>query len=204
MKTNWILLCCIWAAGALQAQTEQTLLGKARIQGGFGAVSFNSSKVAGHYGYGAGGGGGLVVGGTMLGLFGNGEVFNIQQSAHSDYTLALGYGGLWLVHSVPTQKAVHLYGSVKIGLGGIATGPRPNSWDDDPDFTEIDRMVFVALPEIGLELNLFHWMRLTGTIGYRYVNGFEGAPGLSKTDLNAACFGLGMRFGWFGHRKAGE
>jgi hypothetical protein len=188
----------------LAAQSEQTLFQKAKIRGGFGGPIFTYSKVKDFHGFGAGGGGGIVVNQAMIGAFGQGEVFTIPQTNQPDGAIALGYGGLWLGYSAPTQKAIHGFASMKIGVGGIGVTNRYDWWEEDMDFDEYDQGVLVLTPEAGIELNLFHWMRIAGTVGYRFVNGFEGGLGLNKKDLNAPVFGLTMRFGWFGHRNTGK
>ncbi|MCC7464949.1 MAG: hypothetical protein IT261_01690 [Saprospiraceae bacterium] len=186
----------------LAAQSEQTLFQKAKIRGGFGGPIFSYGQVKGNHGFGAGGGGGLVINQAMIGAFGQGEMFTIPKADGIDGAIALGYGGLWLGYSVPTQKAIHGFASMKVGVGGVGVTNRYDWWDeDDLDFNDYDRAVLVLMPEVGVELNLFHWMRLAGTVGYRFVDGFEGGLGLGKKDLNAPVFGLTMRFGWFGHKE---
>jgi hypothetical protein len=186
----------------LAAQSEQTLFQKSKIRGGFGGPIFSYSQVKGNHGFGAGGGGGLVINQAMVGAFGQGELFTIPRVDGIDGAIALGYGGLWLGYSVPTQKAIHGFASMKVGVGGVGVTDRYDWWeDDDMDFDDYDRAVLVLMPEAGVELNLFHWMRVAGTVGYRFVDGFEGGLGLGKKDLNAPVFGLTMRFGWFGHQK---
>lgn len=184
----------------LHAQTEQTLFHKSKIRGGFGGPMFTYGQVKGNRGFGAGGGGGMVFDQTMIGAFGHGEVFSIQREGMGNGSLALGYGGLWLGYSIPTRKAVHSYASVKIGAGGVGISDRDIWWEDDGDFEEYDAALLVIMPEAGVELNLCHWMRMVGTVGYRYVDGFQGALGLDSKAFNAPVFGLTLRFGWFGHR----
>lgn len=205
MKSFFVLLFCALSFSALHGQSEQTLFNKSKIRGGFGGPTFSYGQIKGNSGFGSGGGGGLIVNQTMLGAFGQGELFNIHRDNAQDGSLALGYGGLWLGYSFPTQKAVHAYTSLKIGVGAVGTSEHSHWWDDDdPEFSNYDEGVLVLMPEAGVELNLFHWMRLAGTIGYRYIDGFEGALGLNKNALNAPVFGLTMKFGWFGHRKSEE
>ncbi len=206
MKSVLIFVLLGFNLCLLQAQSEQTIFKKSRVRGGFGGPTFSYSKVKGHEGYGAGGGGGVVFDNLFLGAYGSGELFDIQRVNASDYTLALGHGGLWVGYAFPTRSAIHLYASAKIGGGGVAISEQ-SKWWNDPDrleFEEFDEAVFVALPEVGVELNLFHWMRVAGTIGYRYVDGFRGTPGLGQQDLSAPVYGLSVRFGWFGHRKAAD
>jgi hypothetical protein len=197
-----ILAACLLAL-PLGAQTEeQTLFKKATAVGGFGGPTFSYGKIAGRHGYGAGGGGGVVLDNFFLGAHGQSEMFDIQGLNPNFGTLALGYGGLWLGYTAPTRKAVHLFGSLKVG-GGAVGYSSGRWWDDfdDTEFDDFDDVIFVLTPEAGVELNLFHWFRLAGTVGYRFVDGYRGVPGLRQQDLNAPVWGLTMRFGWFGHRR---
>ena len=68
----------------------------------------------------------------------------------------------------------------------------------DQDWDNWEDVAVVLVPEAGLELNVTRWFRMTGSIGYRFVDGFDGAGQVGKKDLNAPIFALGMRFGWFG------
>lgn len=196
-----LTICCMGVL-TLHAQSEQTLFNKTKVRGGFGGPTFTFGKIKGNRGFGAGGGGGLVFNQTMIGGFGHGEIFAIDRPNESDASLALGYGGLWLGYSIPTQKAVHGFASIKIGGGGVGISENANWWEEDPEFDGYDRAVLVLMPEAGIELNVFHWMRIAGTVGYRYVDGFQGALGLDSKAFNAPVFGLTMRFGWFGHNKS--
>ena len=36
-----------------------------------------------------------------------------------------------------------------------------------------------------------------GTVGYRFVDGFDGWNNYGKKDLNAPVYALTLRFGWF-------
>lgn len=184
----------------LHAQSEQTLFNNTKVRGGFGGPIFTYGQIKGNRGFGAGGGGGMVFNQTMIGAFGHGEMFSIQREGSNNASMALGYGGLWLGYSIPTRKAVHGYASLKIGAGGVGISEQDIWWEDDTDFDDYDAALLVLVPEVGVELNVCHWMRLAGTVGYRYVDGFDGALGLDKNAFNAPVFGLTMRFGWFGHR----
>ena len=74
MKSVLIFVLLGFNLCLLQAQSEQTLFKKSRVRGGFGGPSFSYSKVKGHEGYGAGGGGGVVFQNLFLGAYGSGEV----------------------------------------------------------------------------------------------------------------------------------
>lgn len=200
MKSFWMLAFWSLSICSLSAQSEQTLFNKTKVRGGFGGPTFTYGQIKGNRGFGAGGGGGLIFNQTMIGGFGQGELFTIERENLNDGSLALGYGGLWLGYSIPTQKAVHGFASVKIGGGSVGVSENYNWWEEEPTFDSYDGALLVLMPEAGIELNVFHWMRLAGTVGYRYVDGFDGALGLDSKAFNAPVFGLTMRFGWFGHQ----
>ncbi|MBP6812733.1 MAG: outer membrane beta-barrel protein [Saprospiraceae bacterium] len=182
-------------------QQEQTLFNKAKLRGGWGGVNFTTSKIGDHTGYGAGGSLGLIFNSLSVGLYGHGEAYDGFRRDDRDYVFTLGHGGLVLGYSYPTKKALHLTGSLKVGAGAVGLARRYNDWDWELDEDDFNDAVLVVLPEVGAELNLTHWMRISATAGYRFVDGFRGITELSKKDLNAPVFGLNLRFGWFGHRK---
>ncbi|MBL7826560.1 MAG: hypothetical protein JNJ57_08020 [Saprospiraceae bacterium] len=174
---------------------QETLFNHARLRGGFGGPIFAWSHNNNKTGYGAGGGGGLVFDRFFIGAFGMAETFD-NPLANKEH-LVLGYGGLWLGYTIPSNKLLHLYTSLKIGGGGAAV---TRFDEDDWDFEDqpLRDITFVAVPEAGLELNIARWMRLSGSVGYRFVGGFEGWQEYGKRDLNAPVYQLTLRFGWFG------
>lgn len=202
MNAKTLLFAFLFSSSMLAAQEQtpaatapkqETIFNNGKVRGGFGGPIFSWSHTNGKTGYGAGGGGGVVFDRVFVGFFGMGETFdnplvNTQQ-------LALGYGGLWLGYTYPSHKAVHLFTSVKLGGGGAGVTNYRDDWDFDDDWHDI---TFVAVPEAGVELNLARWMRLSGSVGYRYVGGFEGWSNYGKNDLNTAVYNLTLRFGWFG------
>lgn len=183
------------------SKTEQTLFSRSKLTGGWGAVEFSGSKVGGYTGYGAGGSLGMVFNNLSLGFYGTGDVYDGFKRESKNYAFTLGHGGLFLGYAYPTKRALHLMGSVKVGAGAVGLARRYKDWELEFDEDDFKDAVFVVVPEVGLELNLTHWMRMTATAGYRFVDGFEGITELNKTDLNAPVFGLNFKFGWFGHRK---
>jgi len=197
-KTLFIALLlapiCIFAQDTQEAPEpqEQILFQHSRIKGGFGGPIFSWSNTDGQTGYGAGGGGGVVFDRFFVGLFGMGETFD--RPIVGENQLAIGYGGLWLGYVVPSHKVLHLYTSLKIAGGGVGTTDFDDDWDFDDDPTDV---VFVVVPEAGVELNVTRWMRLSGSVGYRFVDGFDGWASFGPKDLNAPVYNLTMRFGWF-------
>jgi hypothetical protein len=213
MKFNLFFCCFLFASfqivaqqemGTEQKQTgpeEQTLFNNNMLRGAWGGLHFSHSRVSDYSGFGLGGSVGLVFNSLSLGLYGHGEVFDGFKRDNRDYAFTLGHGGLFLGYSYPTKKALHLMSSVKLGGGGVGLARRYSDWDWEFEEDDFNDAVFVVIPEVGVELNLTHWMRLSATAGYRFVGGFQGITELGKKDLNAPMFGLNFRFGWFGHGK---
>lgn len=194
MQTKLILFALLLSSTALFAQEEtQTLFKNSKVRGGFGGPIFSWSNTNNKTGYGAGGGGGVVLDRFFVGLFGMGETFD-RISVGGNKQLALGYGGLWMGYTIPSHKLLHLYTSVKIAGGGVAVTNFEDDWEFEEDFTDA---TFVVVPEAGLELNVARWFRLGGTVGYRFVDGFDGWNNYGKKDLNAPVYALTLRFGWF-------
>jgi hypothetical protein len=173
---------------------QQTLFNNARVRGGFGGPIFSwSSSANNKTGYGAGGGGGVILDQFFIGAFGMGETLDAPQIGKPQ--LALGYGGLWMGYCIPSHKILHLYTSVKLAGGGVGTTNFRDDWEIEDDLHDI---TFVAIPEAGIELNIARWMRVSGSVGYRFVEGFEGYGTYGKKDLNAPVYNLSIRFGFFG------
>lgn len=199
MRTTLLVLCLSLTTLSLFAQQqEQTLFHNSRLRGGFGGPLFTYG-LTDQYGYGAGGGGGLVFDRAFVGLFGMGEVFDTPQVGQNQ--LALGYGGLWLGYVFPSHKLLHFYTSARIGGGTVGVTDLDDHWDFDRHWNDA---VLVMTPEAGLELNLTRWFRLSGSVGYRWVNGFEGSNLVSQSDLNAPYVAFTMRFGWFSKKQKVE
>lgn len=198
MNTKLLFFAFFLVSAPLIAQQQETLFNNARVTGGFGGPIFSLSNTDGQTGFGAGGGGGVVFNQFYAGLFGMGETFGPIYTDNKH--LALGYGGLWLGYTVPTHKLVHLSASLKIGGGATGVTDFHDDWDFD-DHNDWPDAVFVAVPEAGLELNVARWFRISGTVGYRWVEGFEGWSTYGKNDLNAPIYSLTLRFGGFGSRR---
>lgn len=198
MNTKLFFLAFLFAAsGSLLAQEQQTLFNHARVTGGFGAPIFSLNTTKGNTGFGSGGGGGVVLGDVFVGLFGMAETFGPIH--YNQDQLALGYGGLWLGYTTPSYKILHLYTSVKIGGGAAGVTHFSDNWNYDHYYDWPD-VVFVAVPEAGVELNVARWFRLSGSVGYRIVGGFEGWNNYGRHDLNAPVYNLTLRFGRFAKR----
>jgi hypothetical protein len=71
---------------------------------------------------------------------------------------------------------------------------------DDEGFTRNDN-IFVVTPEVGVEVNVFRWFKIAGTVGYRAVTGVNSISGQSNEDFSGMAGTLTFRFGGFGDWK---
>ena len=197
-KMKKLLFTTLLALFGLTAFAQhETLFGRARVVGGFGAPIIEWG-LGNDMNTSVGGGGGVVIDNFFLGGYGMGSVDFNQLIENGDVDqLDIGHGGFWLGFSVPSHKLIHLYGSTRIGWGAINV----KFHDPGQNYRDVDK-IFALTPEAGLELNVTRWFRAVGTVGYRRVDGVNANSGYSEDAFNGWTAGLTLRFGWFGaYRK---
>ncbi len=194
MRTILLAAAILLAFSAgLHAQHE-TIFGRGRVVGGFGGPIVEMGLREG-FGTSFGGGGGIVFNNLFLGGYGSGTVDLRAVLENDDIDrLELAHGGFWFGVTMPTYKAVHLYGSARVGWGAL------NVVLDRPRNTDVDQ-VFVFTPELGAELNLLRWFRVAGSAGYRLVNGANPNASYQDADFSGPMATLTFRFGWFGNGR---
>lgn len=179
---------------ALFAQ-EEVIFDRVKVHGGFGGLIVELTSMDNQAGVFAGGGGGIILNSFFVGGFGQGGNFAEHVVGGQEYPVNFGYGGLWLGYVVPTQKAIHFFGSLKIAGGSISLAESR----DNLEKNLYEESVFVAQPEAGVEVNMFKWFRIALTGNYRIVSGIQpkNLGGLRNRDFDAAGMALTMRFGKF-------
>jgi hypothetical protein len=200
MKKIFFLLAIILLSGISHGQdTENTLAGKARIKGGFGGPFFGYSQIENHTGFGGGGGGAFIINDFFLGGFGQGAAYGQHKVAGLNYDLSLGQGGFWLGYVWPSKRLVHGFGSFKFGFGKAMLNRHHH--DGEPfGGNDLQDNVLVMTPELGVEINIAHWVRLAVTGGYRWVDGVDKLPYFKNTDFRSPVLGMTLRFGNFGYK----
>ncbi|PHN05789.1 hypothetical protein [Flavilitoribacter nigricans] len=194
-KNSYLIILALLCSTGLMAQHE-TLFNRARVVGGFGAPILEMG-INNNLNTSVGGGGGIVINSFFLGgyglasvdfeeLFDNGEV----------EVLNIGHGGFWLGGTLRPYKILHLYASTRLGWGAVNVDLQ----DNNQRYSDIDK-IFVATPELGIELNLTRWFRIAGTAGYRWVNGTSENRGYTDDDFSGAVASVALRFGWFGSKR---
>jgi len=194
MKKNLIVIMLSFFAMQSIGQVE-TLFNRARVVGAFGAPIAEFSQYKGDYITSSGGGGGLIIDDFFIGGYGMGSV-NIDQffDGNQEIEMDMGHGGFWLGYTYRSHKIVHVFASAKLGWGGIDIRI-------DEDNFEANDNIFVASPEVGLELNVFRWFKIAGAVGYRSVSGVDNITGQSNSDFSGMTGTLTFRLGGFGDWK---
>lgn len=189
-----LLALLVLGLGSLQAQHE-TLFSNTRVVGAFGGP-ITEYGLSNDLNSSVGGGGALVINNFFVGGYGLAGVDfdKLYEDGEVD-VLDIGHGGFWFGGTFQPYRLLHLYGSARIGWGAINI-----DLDDGTPYRDLDK-IFVATPEIGVELNLTRWFRVAGTVGYRHVAGVNESNGLKGDDFSGAIAGVTLRFGWFGNRR---
>jgi hypothetical protein len=173
---------------------HETLFNNARVVGGFGAPIVEMG-LGNDMTTSVGGGGGLVINNFFIGGYGMGSI-DFEQLIEEDKIdkIELGHGGFWLGYTLAPHRVIHLYSSARLGWGALDIDVT-----DDSTFPDNSDNVFVLTPELGLELNVTQWFRISGAVGYRYVDGVNESLGnYQSDDFNGLLANLTFRFGWFG------
>lgn len=210
MKQYIILLALIIAANCSYSQDNyyndevQTIFSKKKSNGGYGALNVGYTQIDGKDALISGVRGAFIFDHSFaIGLGGYGFVNNFDYDHHSNnpeekFSLAGGYGGIFIEPILWGKKPVHLSFPILIGMGGVAL-INNNYWDWDQyhyDSTYDDDFFFVVEPAVELEFNLARHFRLALAASYRFTSDIE----MYETDedvLNGFNFGATFKFGKF-------
>lgn len=194
---HFICFVALFMSCSLAFCQHETLFGKSRVEGGFGAPIFEFG-ISNSLPTGIGGGGGVVIGSFFIGGYG---LAALDYSVIVDDDLEidqvdLAHGGIWTGMTFKPHAVVHPYVSTRLGWGAV------NIKFDEPGFRNETDRIMAFTPEIGAELNIARWFRVYGTVGYRLVWGTqEDTREYSDQDFRGWIAGLGIRLGWFGNRR---
>lgn len=193
LQVVFVFLCLI-STTTIFAQRDNSLFNSSGRFGVFGAPFWEFSGLSVNETAARGGGGALVLGNTFIGAYGSGEVDWRAVIDGEDVSISSGHGGLWVGY-VPFQSSViHPYISTRIGWGAADIEFDADNFRYEEDF-------FVLTPEAGVEVNVFRWFRVAGTVGYQWYNGLDDAPEIGDFDTDNLNAALTLRFGFFGKDK---
>ena len=190
---NSILIFVICLTGfSLFGQEQETLFGRSRVVGAFGAPIVEYNFAQENTQVSVGGGAAVIVGDFFFGGYGMGTTSQNWINNADPFEIDLGHGGFWIGGTYPSHKLVHLFSSMKIGWGAVNI----RFYDDD---VTVGDNVFVLEPELGFELNVFRWSRIAVTAHYRWVDGIDPlVSNVSGDYYNGFGCNLTFRLGGFG------
>ncbi len=194
MKNLQLLILCFLCTTGLFAQRDNTLFNASGRFGVFGGPILEYSDLSINGDINSGGGAGLVLGNAFIGAYGSGDLDWNDVIEGEEVNVSSGHAGLWVGY-VPYQSSViHPYISTRIGWGAADIQFTDDNFRTSENF-------FVLTPEAGVEINVFRWFRVAGTVGYQWYNGLNDAPQIGNWDADNLHAGLALRFGFFGKDK---
>lgn len=172
--------------------------------GGFGGPMVYFGEFNGDFAVMTGGGGAVILnrsfymGGYGIGLATQHRLTNSipSTSTNGTYDISYGHGGIWTGFVLNPSRVAHFTGSLKLGGGYMYY----DQIEEDAIEYDIDgHAFFVMTPEVGVEINLFPYMKIMGSIGYQYVPGNGEAP-VTNDKISSFMGGVTFKFGWFGDK----
>lgn len=183
----------------------QTIFSKRKSNGGYGAFSLGYTQIDGKDAFISGGRGAFIFDHSFaLGAGGFGFMNNLDYDPYpndrnTEYSLAGGYGGVFIEPIIAGRMPVHVSIPVLIGMGGIGIVEHDYwGWDwYTHSGAEFDYDLFFVLePAVELEFNLARFFRTAAYVSYRYTSKID----LYETPedvLRGLNFGLTFKFGKF-------
>ncbi len=194
-----LILALFALSTSLSAQrADNTLFSDVDVIGGFGGPIIEFSSFNGEINADVGGGGGIIIDNFFLGGYGLEVKTPSVLIDEADYEIDFSHGGFWLGYTYRPDMLFHIFGNARLGWGGLDIVDDLDN--DDAEVLFSDR-VFVATPELGLELNVTNFFRIAFTGGYRFTTGLSNdLPGtLQAADFNSPTGTITFRFGGFGN-----
>ena len=205
----YFLSVCFYVACAQTPDKEgetQTLFGNGKLNiSGFGAPIVEFSNVKGQFSVSNGGGGAALFNQTFfVGGYGVGLSNRIALDVNNtSQRLEFGHGGFWLGYINSPKKLLHFISSIKLGWGSV--NMRNNNYGNN--LTTYSNTTFVTTPEVGFEVNIARFFRISATAGYRFVTGISKmeftnggviTENLTNADFSSPMGSISFKFGWFG------
>jgi hypothetical protein len=150
-----------------------------------------------------------------MGLAGQGFFNNLDKDYDynnpGDYSLAGGYGGLFIEPIIMPNYPVHISIPVIMGVGGVAATKRDNweQYEYNNNYYYDSDVFLVFEPGVDVEFNIARFFRLAIGGSYRMTNGInlrykyiddfnvEQETIVAKDALDGFNLKLSLKFGWF-------
>jgi len=144
-------------------------------------------------------------GGASIGMILDNFSFGIYGLAAADYhswvenddvdQLDIVHGGLEIYYAYKPYKLFHPFVGTRVGWGAAVIDLQNELNDEDN--------IFVVTPQIGVELNIAPWFRVSGYGAYRHINGINERQPFNDNDVSGFMAGFSLKFGWFGRNRRG-
>ncbi len=190
MRNIYLSLFMVVMTSSLYGQ--DVLISGSSFISGFGGPIFEFSSVDGDVAVATGGGGAAIFDNFFLGGYGLGisDLDNKIWQGET-YEVDMGHGGLWMGYISNRTDLVHWTTSLRIGWGSI------EARDLEGIRGTVDDGIFVLTPMAGGEINITHWFRIGGSIGYRWTAGANQLFDYDDGDFSSIMGQLVLKFGWF-------
>jgi len=165
----------------INAQKDQTIFGNSglRFTGVWGGSTSNFNTSANDFDFFSGGFFAFELNKSFLIGWSNYELNTVINESR----VSLGSNDLLLGYSPISHRPVHPYLYTTIGNGRV-----------DVEGEGKGKGISIQ-PSLGLEVNVFRWLRLSLDGGYRIISGSQ-LNTVSDKDLSGAFIGLRAKFGW--------
>lgn len=185
MKNSLIFFLLVICSVQLFSQRDKTLFGKGLdMSASWAGISFTSSKIMDKTVNQLGLDVGFEYNGNLLtGYQWRSTIDEVVLAGLTDNNqLKYNYHTFLVGYTLPTHRMIHPRFTIGVGPGNI-------------QLDNVKDQIFVVQPEVGVEINLLQWMRLSLNGGYRKVSGIQSA---SLTNDNFTNFygSASLRFGW--------
>ncbi len=185
-------------------QEIKTLFSNQKSIGFYGSLSLGYSQIHGKDALTSGVRAAMIFNhSTAIGLAGYGFANDMESYKWEDenalrYSLAGGYGGIFIEPIVGGMNPVHVSFPVLFGIGGVAQVSHYGTdyWEYPYNDTYENDMFFIVEPAIELEVNLARFFRTAATFSYRFTTDVE-LPDVAPNVLRGPQFGLTFKFGKF-------
>jgi hypothetical protein len=182
-----LLFASVGVTTAQDTEEPQYLFDMKNIKlSGFGCVISDYSMVDNNFAISSGGGGALLFNyNYFVGFYGLNLVTDIPREnifsrfhdpisnplapIYVNLQLSFENSGLWFGYINNHKKLIHWGANMKVGQGLIALYDKTKKYDKT-DYLFKDN-VFVASPEVEVEVNLLRWFKVNVGVGYRFVAG---------------------------------
>lgn len=212
MKTHFklvVLAVSLFIVNAATAQNDiQTVFGKGKPVGGYGAISNKFTSIGGGFANMTEIYGGIYLSKKLLIGAGAAATTNyipvpLQYSIDPLKRMSYEYGqvGMMTEYVMGSNTSIHVAFSMFAGAGFTAQYERPewyhDNYNDNYDYSGGNEDIFfVAEPGVQLEINILKWMRFSPGISYRAAFG-SNAVGLTDSDISKISYNATLKFGKF-------